>query len=153
MKTNSQAKKTSKNLCIAVHSAKKEVHTEIRHQDTQKSHDAIHMEKSRFPESLQRRRMQRCHVDEHRYQRPDLLRVPAPVTAPGDIGPDRTHKYSDSQQKDCRTKQCMRKRRERLFPYGITFPMHDKSLDTYKHHQGKQCIRKHYHHHMHGQKR
>lgn len=78
--------------------SKQEIHTEICNEDAKEGEDAEDMEMLRIAEPFQRSLMNAERIDEHCDQRPDLFRIPSPVSSPRYVCPNCADEDSGSQQ-------------------------------------------------------
>ena len=71
-----------------MHSAEQEIHAEIGEQHGDECKEQEYMEYYRLSQERDVAAMDGNSVDEQGYECPCLLRVPIPVTAPGDVSPE-----------------------------------------------------------------
>ena len=89
-------------LGITVKPSKQEIHPEICNEDAQEGEDAEDMEMLRISEPFQRSLVDTEGIDEHCNQRPDLFRIPSPVSSPRNVCPYCADEDSRRQKKQSR---------------------------------------------------
>ena len=81
-----------------MHSAQEIINTEECHQHGGERNHGCQVEQPEAIPAFHQVEMSHYGIDDHRDQRPGLLRVPAPITAPGLIRPDSTEESTDGHQ-------------------------------------------------------
>ena len=81
-----------------MHSAQEIIDTEESHQHRSERDHGCQIEHPKTIPAFHQVEMSHYGIDDHRDQRPSLLRVPPPITAPGLIRPDSTEESADSHQ-------------------------------------------------------
>ena len=74
-------------LRISVHSAKKEIYSEIGDEYWQESQNGVYMEESGITEAFQTSAVESECIYQKSYECPGFFRVPWPIVSPGDICP------------------------------------------------------------------
>ena len=117
--------------------SKQEIHPEICNEDAQEGEDAEDMEMLRISEPFQRSLVDTEGIDEHCNQRPDLFRIPSPVSSPLYVSPYRTDEDSGSQQEKGRIEHDVADGLEIFHPGFIPA---DQCCHSIKHHECKQGV-------------